>query len=79
MTLQIPSSSCPNKQYNVCIKMVRITILYLWDLHNLENALVESYFPKTEITSFTRAVNIVLCQSLRIDKLNERRNRSFRA
>ena len=52
-------------------------ILYLWDLHNLENALVESYFPKTEITSFTRAVNKVLCQFLRVGKLTERRNRSF--
>ena len=59
--------------------MVRITILYLWDLHNLENALVERYYHQTEITSFTRAVNIVLCQFLRVDKLNERRNRIFRA
>ena len=49
-------------------------ILFLRDLHYLKNALVKNYFPKTEIAIFTRAVNIVLCQFLRVDILNQRRN-----
>ena len=46
---------------------------------NIENTSFFENHPKTEITSFTGAVNIVLCQFLRVDKLNEHRNRSFRA
>ena len=60
-------------------KRVKRTILLLWDLHYLANALVKIYFPKTEIATFTRAVNIVQCQFLRVDNLKERPNRSFRA
>ena len=64
MTLQITTLSCSNKRYNVLIKGVRITILYLRGSHYLANAQVKSYFPKTEIAIFTRAVNIVLHQLL---------------
>ena len=52
------------KQYNVLIKRVRLTILYLRGLHNLAHAQLEDYFPKTDIAIFTRAVNIVLRQFL---------------
>ena len=64
MILQIPTLSCSNKHYNVLIKRVRIAILYLRSLHNLANAQVKSYFPKTENSIFTRAVNMELRQFL---------------
>ena len=56
MTLQITTLSCSNKQYNVCIKGVIITTLYLQGLHKLANAQVKSNFPKSEIAIFTRAL-----------------------
>ena len=78
MTLHISTLSCFNKQYNVLIKSIRITILYLKGLCIIANAQVKSYFPKTETAIFTRAVIIILRQFL-VKKFNERRNRSFRA
>ena len=51
MTLQIPTNS------------IMFELKGLEErVYTFENAQVKSYFPKTEIAIFTRAVNIVLCQ-----------------
>ena len=49
MTLHTRTLPSPKRQYNVGMKMVRRTILYLWSFHYLADTYVKSYFTKSEI------------------------------